>query len=155
MEDMSDLWRERVEWRMSEVDAYRMLPPLQKTITFGTCFASSGAVVGRIPTLTDFMENALAHDVSDEERDFFTACALYDAQMGWFACDFTSAEGSERGVVHVSMIFPISFDLYEALRKVGCDPDKLGYDHQQQLRAFIDADTASTEAWALKNGVTE
>lgn len=155
MDEMETLWRERVNFRSSERDAYQMLPPLQRGITFGHCFCIDGIFVGKIPTLSEFLDNALKHEVDQDNRDFFTACALYDAHMGWYAADMHSGGVPFIGVMHVSMAFPISEQVHNAMVAVDCDSDRLNPSDQEALDAFIAADTASTKAWAKENGVSD
>lgn len=149
-EQMSAIWRERVHQRNSELEAMAVLPPLQRKITFGDYISIKGELVGRIPTLTDFLQQSVEHGVSDQERDFLTACALYDAHMGWFACDITSEEGTRTGVIHVAMCFPIDEQLHNAMVAVGCDTDRLNPSDRQSMMQFIQTDADSTEGWTSR-----
>lgn len=146
-EELGVIWRDRVHQRMAELEAMAALPPLQRAITFGDYISIKGELVGRIPTLTDFLQQSAEKDVSDRERDFLTACALYDAHMGWFACDVTGEEGTTTGVIHVAMAFPINEQVHNAMVAAGCDADRLNPSDQQALAQFIQTDADSTKAW--------
>lgn len=151
-EEMGVIWKDRVHFRISEVEAMEAIPPLQREITFGDYICIKGELVGRIPTLTDFLQQSHEQGVTDKERDFLTACALYDAHMGWFACDITSEEGTFSAVIHVAMVFPISQQLHNAMAAVSCDAERLNPSDRQALEQFIQSDTDSTKAWTSGKG---
>lgn len=148
---MSVIWKDRVHFRQSEVNAMAALPPLQREITFGDYVCIKGELVARIPTLSDFLAQSFEHNVSDKDRDFLTACALYDAHMGWFACEVTGPEGTFPAVIHVAMCFPINQQVHNAMAAVGCDAERLNPSDQQALNQFIEVDQASTKEWTNGN----